>query len=312
MNQSSELPYYRPHIMSQRASTIRHNSRNQGIYNQRQNVIYSNHQSNHQIGSKNAKVLAISDARSKEKRDLIGLNDKFANLIERVRFLEAQNKKLQMELTPLINLENKQSSSIKNMYETELTGLQSFNNQVVKERESGKAREVQMDKKKSGLKDRLSCALNEHDMNKKKIGELVSALAKNDAEINLLKRRLDDMDGEVRSVKRERDYLAGEIGHFTVELDVEVGNRLQLGVELKALEEELEFVKRMHGQEIVAARKKLLDDVGSEAGQIYLFLFFITYFLSYHLGKITLKKKKMKTLSNKSNLSQRLTSYHSI
>lgn len=39
--------------------------------------------------------------RQRDKRDLIQLNDKFAQYIEKVRFLEAQNKKLQLELDAL-------------------------------------------------------------------------------------------------------------------------------------------------------------------------------------------------------------------
>ncbi len=36
--------------------------------------------------------------RKREKDDLSYLNDRFASYIERVRFLEAQNKKLQLEI----------------------------------------------------------------------------------------------------------------------------------------------------------------------------------------------------------------------
>lgn len=39
--------------------------------------------------------------RRREKRELIHLNDRFASYIERVRYLEAENKKLQYELDHL-------------------------------------------------------------------------------------------------------------------------------------------------------------------------------------------------------------------
>lgn len=39
--------------------------------------------------------------RQREKRELRELNDRFASYIERVRFLEGQNKKLQIELKHL-------------------------------------------------------------------------------------------------------------------------------------------------------------------------------------------------------------------
>ena len=48
------------------------------------------------------------------------LNERFANYIEKVRFLEAQNKKLAGELEELKSKWGKETSAIKEMYETEL------------------------------------------------------------------------------------------------------------------------------------------------------------------------------------------------
>jgi hypothetical protein len=43
----------------------------------------------------------INTARKRDKRDLEILNDKFAQYVEKVRFLEAQNRKLALELEVL-------------------------------------------------------------------------------------------------------------------------------------------------------------------------------------------------------------------
>lgn len=58
--------------------------------------------------------------REREKQDLRDLNERFANYIEKVRFLEAQNKKLAGELEELKSKWGKETSAIKEMYETEL------------------------------------------------------------------------------------------------------------------------------------------------------------------------------------------------
>lgn len=49
-------------------------------------------------GGTSTAVVAINDSRLREKRELVKLNDKFAQYVEKVRFLEAQNKKLKLEL----------------------------------------------------------------------------------------------------------------------------------------------------------------------------------------------------------------------
>ena len=69
---------------------------------------------------KNAAVVAIAENREKEKRELSQLNDKFASYVERVRFLEVHNKKLQMELEALKNRAGGESGKIREMYEIEL------------------------------------------------------------------------------------------------------------------------------------------------------------------------------------------------
>ncbi|CAG5134416.1 unnamed protein product, partial [Candidula unifasciata] len=66
-------------------------------------------------------VISFKSTREKEKKDLQDLNERFANYIEKVRFLEAQNKKLASELEQLRSHWGKETSKVKLMYETELT-----------------------------------------------------------------------------------------------------------------------------------------------------------------------------------------------
>jgi len=48
-------------------------------------------------------VANMNTTRQREKRDLEDLNDKFAQYVEKVRFLEANNRKLAMEIDALRN-----------------------------------------------------------------------------------------------------------------------------------------------------------------------------------------------------------------
>jgi hypothetical protein len=51
----------------------------------------------------NTAVVGINAARERDKRDLENLNDKFAQYVEKVRFLEAHNRKLALEIDTLRN-----------------------------------------------------------------------------------------------------------------------------------------------------------------------------------------------------------------
>ena len=65
-------------------------------------------------------VNTFKSSREREKKDMQALNERFANYIEKVRFLEAQNKKLASELDQLRSHWGKETSAVKKMYETEL------------------------------------------------------------------------------------------------------------------------------------------------------------------------------------------------
>jgi len=49
----------------------------------------------------NMALVGFNATRQRDKRELVQLNDKFAQYIEKVRFLEAQNRKLVLELEAL-------------------------------------------------------------------------------------------------------------------------------------------------------------------------------------------------------------------
>lgn len=68
----------------------------------------------------NTGVHSVKVNREREKKDMQDLNERFANYIEKVRFLEAQNRKLASELEHLKTKWGKETSAIKSMFEQEL------------------------------------------------------------------------------------------------------------------------------------------------------------------------------------------------
>ncbi|ESO03063.1 hypothetical protein HELRODRAFT_173941 [Helobdella robusta] len=72
------------------------------------------------LGAAGIGVNEIKFTRDKEKKDMQDLNERFASYIEKVRFLEAQNRKLGDELERLKLKWGKETNNIKLMYQTEL------------------------------------------------------------------------------------------------------------------------------------------------------------------------------------------------
>lgn len=72
------------------------------------------------------KPAAMNQSREKEKFELSTLNDKFADYVEKVRYLEAQNKKIQMDANYLAGKQDESCQKIKTLFETEMTQLKEF------------------------------------------------------------------------------------------------------------------------------------------------------------------------------------------
>ena len=218
---------------------------------------------------KNAAVVAIAENREKEKRELSQLNDKFASYVERVRFLEVHNKKLQMELEALKNRAGGESGKIREMYEIELREAKHLIDETSKDKANAelKARTCEDDAER--FRKRYNDVLNNRNADKARIDDLNKQIADNEAEINLLKRRLGDLEDEAKRYKVETQRLLGEIQRITAELDTETLQRVQLENEKNGLEEELSFLRQMHAQELEDLRQKSFLDVGLDSSQFF-------------------------------------------
>lgn len=76
----------------------------------------------------------FNQTREKERLELSTLNDKFADYVEKVRYLEAQNKKIQMETTFLSDKQHENSQRIKSMFEVEMKQLKEIIERTFKDK----------------------------------------------------------------------------------------------------------------------------------------------------------------------------------
>lgn len=76
----------------------------------------------------------VIQTRDKEKKDMQGLNERFASYIEKVRFLEAQNKALLAEIERLKKLKGFDVSEIKELYEQEIAESRHVIDELSKEK----------------------------------------------------------------------------------------------------------------------------------------------------------------------------------
>ena len=96
----------------------------------------------------------VVDSRHKEKKDMQDLNERFASYIEKVRFLEAQNRKLADELEKLKQKWGKETTAIKAMYQAELDEARRLLDEAEKEKARHQIRCDSLEEQLAELKEK--------------------------------------------------------------------------------------------------------------------------------------------------------------
>merc|ERR1711931_462239 len=118
--------------------------------------------------------------REREKRDLQELNDRFASYIERVRFLEADNKRLQSIIDVLKVKFEKLEETLKEMYEAELEQARKTIDETTKAKAEVELKVARLEEELADYKRRYEDEAREHAITKANIPKLEKAISERD------------------------------------------------------------------------------------------------------------------------------------
>ncbi|CAG9532921.1 unnamed protein product [Cercopithifilaria johnstoni] len=192
----------------------------------------------------------IRDSREREKKEMSDLNDRLATYIEKVRFLEAQNRKLAADLDLLRGKWGKDTFNIKQMYEGEISDARKLINETVKQRDELEKQIHKMQDELTDHRKKYEEALRSYDTDHKKIDDMFLLLSQIESEINALRRRITELEEEVMRIKKENQQSLGELQRTRTDVDQETLNRIDHQNQVQTLLEEVDFIRRVHEQEI--------------------------------------------------------------
>ncbi|XP_016896267.1 glial fibrillary acidic protein isoform X2 [Cynoglossus semilaevis] len=155
----------------------------------------------------------FKETRTNEKMEMMGLNDRFASYIEKVRLLEQQNKILVAELN---QLKGKEPSHVGDIYQEELRELR---------------RQV----------DSLTAGKSKLEIERDNLA----------ADLATLKQRLQDENGL-------RQDAENNLNTFRQDVDDAALTRVQLERKIDALQDEINFLKRIHDEEVRELQEQIM------------------------------------------------------
>lgn len=211
----------------------------------------------------------VIQTRDREKKDMQGLNERFASYIEKVRFLEAQNKALLAEIDRLKKLKGFDVSEIKELYEQEIAESRNVIDELSKEK-------AKFDSTLVGLQDALDDEKRERLASEKECAELRNKLDRlNDqigeyeGEIATLRGRIGGLEDEVSKQRATNKRLQDDIARLRADLDEETRKRIEAECKAQAVEEDLTFRLNVADAEIKELQALIDRDKGVEMRDIW-------------------------------------------
>jgi chromosome segregation ATPase len=184
-----------------------------------------------------------------EKREMQELNTKFGAYLDRVKFLETQNRKLQGQLDELKQKWGFDSGKVKDQYDQALVSLRKQIDDVTRDKALGELRAKRAEYDASLIKHQTDFANELVNLDRNRFTMLKQQLEGSGSELDSLRHRYEDKKQEIDRSKGEVRRLLDQLDNLKNEFDQESMARVMIQNELQTLEEQLAFMKAVHEEE---------------------------------------------------------------
>lgn len=198
----------------------------------------------------NTGVNEMKQHREKEKKDMQDLNERFASYIEKVRFLEAQNRKLGSELEHLKSKWGKETSQVKQMYEAELAEARKLIDDLTREKANLEIKNNSLQEQMADMQRQLDEARKFRSIDREQLQKLNQQLSDYESEINMLRRTVESLETDRQRDRDRVSKLQADLDRMRIDLNNETLNHLDAENRRQTLEEEMVFLKNLHEQEL--------------------------------------------------------------
>ncbi len=213
-------------------------------------------------------IREMNDKREHEKQELQVLNQRFSSYVERVRALEAMNRKLLANIEDLKSKWGFDSNKIKDDMEPELLRVRESIDEVTRLKAVAEIKAKRAESDALQFRHLMDLAMDSFNTDKNKIQNLERLLDNTRQDSEYLKGQLNDINEQIAKYVDEQRRLFEQLRQLKDDLDKETIDRVARQNEVQTLEEQIAFLKAVHEQE-VSELSRLQTIVGFDPAQFY-------------------------------------------
>lgn len=213
-------------------------------------------------------IREMNDKREHEKQELQVLNQRFSSYVERVRALEAMNRKLLADIEDLKSKWGFDSGKIKDQMEPELLKFRELIDEITRLKAVAEIKAKRAESDALQFKHLMDLAMDSFNTDKNKISNLERLLDNTRQDGDYLKAQLNDINEQIAKYVDEQRRLLEQLRNLKDDLDKETIDRVARQNEVQTLEEQISFLKAVHEQE-VSELSRLQTIVGFDPAQFY-------------------------------------------
>jgi len=186
--------------------------------------------------------------REKEKREMQNLNERLAGYIEKVHFLETQNKKLEAELEVLRNRKSEDLQPIRDAYENELGQARKVIDELSGSKGQAEAKLAGLQDEIANLRDLINTYESQAKDYRKKIDSLGNQIGEYEGELHTLRLRVGSLEDENTKLRELLEKIQDQNRALRTDLDQETAAHIESECQAQTNAEEAAFYKDLFNQ----------------------------------------------------------------
>lgn len=195
-------------------------------------------------------------SRQQEKQQLSHLNDRLAQYIERVRSLETENARLNVQIRSAEEVMVRERNGVRQAFESELSEARSLLDETARERARLQIEAAKFKARVDELNGRIGKLERELKDSETRRLYVESQVQDLQGKLNTAESQRKHWEDEAKKLRTDNNELRKQLEHAQKQLEDETVHRVDLENRLQSAREELTFNKALYDKEIEETRHK--------------------------------------------------------